>query len=148
MAGSKQTQNTSSSMSPLVVTEADRELPDKETIKNSIYLSTAKRLGVPLDTDEFEVDVIQGINTALNVLTQLGVGPKTGFAIDGADETWTDFLGYDSRLSMAKEYVYCKTRLVFDTPTGAANEALKDRAAELEFRLNVQVDPPETFPIS
>ena len=103
---------------------------------------------MPLDTDEFEVDVIQGINTALNVLTQLGVGPKTGFAIEGADETWTDFLGYDSRLSMAKEYVYCKTRLVFDTPTGAANEALKDRAAELEFRLNVQVDPPETFPIS
>jgi len=37
-------------------------------------------------------DLIMHINSVFSILGQMGVGPKKGFAISGADEKWSDFL--------------------------------------------------------
>ena len=53
-----------------------------------------------------------------------------------------------SRMEMVKTYVSKKTRLIFDPPTSSSvMEALKGIISELEWRLNVSVDPSDTFEV-
>lgn len=74
-------------------------------------------------------------------LNQLGVGPKDAFSISGEEETWDDFLQGAGNLETVKQYIYLKTRYVFDPPsTGALTEAYKEMMKECEWRLNVEVD--------
>lgn len=113
---------------------------------DSILTSIKKILGIPEDYADFDLDVMMCINTVLNILTQIGVGPLEGFTIRSDNETWTDFVGTDKRLEMVKNYVSIKVRLLWDPPQNSfLLENLKDQAKELEWRLNVQVDPPTTF---
>lgn len=105
--------------------------------------------GLNDDLHDFDVDLIMEINTALNVLTQLGIGPSKGFRIFGEDETWEDWLGVDSddpRYEMAKEYIAKRARLKFDPPQASyLVTALEKDVAELEWRLSIQNDV--TFPV-
>ena len=93
-------------------------------------------------TDAFFTDLVIGINTALSIMTQMGVGADEGFKITGTDETWEDFIG-SSRvdIEMVKSYVYLKTKLMFDPPQNSfLVDSIKNLCNELEFRINVQVD--------
>ena len=115
----------------------------------SILQATKKKCGYdPEEEDEFDADLIDAINAALNVLTQLGIGPTSGFEIHGPEETWDDFFGNDLRVSMAKTYVYDKCRLIFDVSglSSAMITLIKERIAEFEWRLNVAVESPKTIP--
>lgn len=92
--------------------------------------------------DVFNPDLLIHINTALMTLRQIGVGPKEPFYITGETETWADFLGEREDLEAVKTYVYLKVRLVFDPPQSSfVADALERAASELEWRLNVEVDP-------
>lgn len=114
-------------------------------MNESILDSVKKLIGLDQAYDAFNTDIIIHINSVLMLLNQLGVGAK-GFSITGSTETWSDFLGDVSELHMAKSYVAMKTRLVFDPPTNSTvMEALKQSISEMEWRLNVQVDPEDTF---
>lgn len=116
---------------------------------DSILQSTKKKCGLDPETNsDFDADIIDCINSALNVLTQNGVGPKEGFVIHGPEETWSDFLN-DERLYMAKIYVFDRTRLIFDA-TGLSSyviQMIQDRIKEYEWRLNVYVENTKTFGI-
>lgn len=114
----------------------------------SILDSVKKKVGLePEENTEFDSDLIDVINMALSVLTQLGVGPGTGFAIHDNSAQWNDFLGGDPRLNLARTYVFIKARLIFDPPQASyVVSALHDQAKELEWRLNVFVECPESFP--
>lgn len=115
-------------------------------VGDSILLSIKKDLGLDPSMTHFDPDIIMCINSALNILTQLGVGPIEGFFIDSQDATWTQFIGDDPRLNMVKTYVYLRTKILFDPPTiGAVLEAFKEQAKEYEWRINAQVDPKDTF---
>lgn len=110
---------------------------------NSILDSVKKKLGMDPDTmKEFDPDIIDAINMALNTLTQVGIGPSEGFVISGKNKKWSDFIGDDSRLNMVRTYVFTQVRLVFDPPQNSyLVTALKEKSEELLWRLNVQVDP-------
>lgn len=110
---------------------------------SSILTSVKKSLGLAEDMVEFDMDVIMAINTALNVLTQLGVGPENGFQIEDSSSIWSDFTGrQNKKLNMVKTYVYTKTRLIFDPPMSTSvQECMKETIRELEFRLMCEVDP-------
>jgi hypothetical protein len=98
-------------------------------------------LGIDEAITHFDVDIIIHINTALNTLTQIGVGPSVGFTISDKDSTWEDFIGDDKLLSSVKTYVYIKVKLVFDPPPNSwVSETMKKNADELEWRLNALVD--------
>lgn len=108
---------------------------------NSILNSIKKLLGVAEEYEHFDVDIMMHINSALMVLTQLGVGPAEGYAIDGPEDEWSDFLGNSTNLEMVKTYVYMKVRLIFDPPTNSSVTAsLEKQISEFEWRLNAAAD--------
>lgn len=108
----------------------------------SILESVKQDLGASEWDDAFDKTLVREINTAFMVLTQLGVGPSAGFLITGPDETWDDYDVNGADIEGVKTYVYKKVKLSFDpSQSSFVNESDKDIVAELEWRLNVAVDP-------
>ena len=107
----------------------------------SILTSIKKLLGITEDYDHFDEDIIMHINTVFMTLTQLGIGPADGFTISGDELLWTDFVPI-SEVAAVKSYTYLRVRLLFDPPLNSSVLASMERTiAELEWRLNVAVDP-------
>jgi|SRR5580765_1039084 hypothetical protein len=109
-------------------------------MEQSILLSTKKILGIAPDYTVFDLDILTHINAAFSTLTQLGVGPVTGFMIENSDTEWDDFFGTvpDNQFNNVKTYVYLRVRQVFDPPTTSfAIQAFNDQIRELEWRMNV-----------
>ena len=105
---------------------------------DSILTSIKKLLGIAEEYTQFDVDIINHINTVFMILTQIGVGPPEGFSITGAYETWGDFLSDSTKLEGVKTYVYMKVQLMFDPPTSSAKlDSAKRIIGELEWRLNL-----------
>ena len=106
-------------------------------LEDSILLSIKKLIG-GLDEEDtsFDMDLIVFINSTFTVLAQVGVGPDEPFRISGKASRWTDF-EYDD-LEAVKEYMFLKVKMTFDPPlNGSIMEAYRQRANELEWRLNV-----------
>lgn len=120
---------------------------------SSILRSTKKILGIDADYTAFDADIMTHINTVFSILSQLGIGPTTGFMIEDDDDTWDAFLGDDPNLNAVKTYVYLRVRLLFDPPTTSYMiTSMQEQIKELEFRLNVYrefttwVDPTPIVP--
>lgn len=110
---------------------------------NDSILDTIKSmLGPAEDYDEFSTDILIHINSALSILTQLGVGPTNGFRVLDKTDTWGEFIPAGREdLDSIKTYVYLRVKLVFDPPTNsAALEAIKETIKEFEWRLNAAVE--------
>lgn len=111
-------------------------------ILDSILVSIKKLIGIAEEYPEFDADIIMHINSVFSTLTQLGVGPETGFRITGEDETWDSFLQDETKLEFVKSYIYLRVKMLFDPPlSSTVIEAYKGTISELEWRLNVAVDP-------
>ena len=109
---------------------------------DSILTSIKKLLGIDASYTQFDQDLIMHINSALMILNQLGVGPEAGFYITSATERWTDYVTDLTQIQCVKTYVYLKVRTWFDPPTtGIVSDAINRQINELEWRLNVAVDP-------
>jgi hypothetical protein len=122
-------------------------------MEESILKSTKKVLGIGLDDDSFDLDVITHINSALSNLSQLGVGPEEGVFIEDDTTDW-DALGIESVpiLSQTKTLIYLRVRVLFDPPqTSFLQDALAKQILEHEWRIDtmreatewVDPDPPE-----
>ena len=112
----------------------------------SILTSIKKLLGIAEEYEHFDNDIIMHINSVFMILTQLGVGPSKGFVITDSSASWDDFLPEGGeKLQAVKTYMYMKVRLMFDPPTSSAiMESMNRMVNELEWRLNVAVDPGDT----
>lgn len=111
-------------------------------VEESIFKSIKSLLGPDSDYEVFDNDIIIFINGAIATLTQLGIGPPEGFRISGESETWSDFVGLRQDLDSIKTYIYMKVKLVFDPPANSTVlNAYNEQCKELEWRLNVAVDP-------
>jgi hypothetical protein len=107
----------------------------------SILTEIKKLLGIGDEDTSFDKDVIIHINSAFFSLTQLGVGPSTGFRIADKTKTWGEFAADETLVAGVKDYVYMKNRLIFDPPqTGYLVDAIKSQIEELGWRLNIMVD--------
>ena len=112
----------------------------------SILTSIKKLLGIQADYAHFDMDLVICINSVLAILTQLGVGPASGFSILDESATWEEFIGSDSRLEMIKSFMHLRVRLLFDPPQNASlADAIDRMAKELEWRIQVAADPVETI---
>lgn len=108
-------------------------------LQDSILTTIKKMLGLDVDYDAFDVDVVTHINTALMTLQQLGVGPEEGMFITGQDETWADFFAPNQMLEAVKTYIYIQVRKIFDPPTNSfVLDSLSKTAEMLEYRLKEQ----------
>lgn len=109
-------------------------------MEDSIFVSIKTFLGYR-EIDAFDQNFIMNINTALNALTQMGIGPEEGFEITGDTETWTEFLGAGNKmLNQVKTYVAYQVQLLFDPPSSSTHaEAIKNKIAEIEWRLGTHI---------
>lgn len=109
---------------------------------DSILLSVKKLLGINQEMSAFDQDIIININSAISVLTQLGVGPKSGFSIVDDTKTFSDLLGDDLvDENLAKMYLYYKVRLGFDPPSSSILiENMKSEISEIEWRIREQIE--------
>lgn len=115
-------------------------------MEQSILTSTKKILGIAEDYTVFDLDILTHINTAFSTLTQLGVGPADGFAIEDATAVWADFDPVDDHLNFnsVKSYVFLKVKMLFDPPTTSyLISASEKQIEELEWRLNVHREETE-----
>ena len=111
-------------------------------MEESILKTIKQLIGCPDDFEQFDMDLTIHINSAFATLTQLGVGPKEGYRITGVDNVWNEFEDDPQKLSLIKDYVYIKTRLLFDPPTsGSLMDSLKEQLKEMEWRLYMLYDP-------
>lgn len=111
---------------------------------DSILTSIKKLLGIAEEYEHFDQDLIIHINSVLGILTQLGVGPVEGFHIKCKETTWADFVSENSKLETIKSYIYLKVKLLFDPPiSSAVMESTNRLISELEWRINITVDPGE-----
>lgn len=111
--------------------------------EDSILASVKLALGITIDYEFFDPQLVQYVNTVLAVLVQTGVGPEEGFAITGPSETWMDFLGDDhAKIEYAKSYVIMRVRMLFDPPqSSGAMKSMEEMIREFEWRGYVECDP-------
>ena len=110
-------------------------------MEDSILLSVKKILLIADEDTGFDDQIIMYINSVFDILTQLGVGPKEGYAISSNTEVWSDYLQDNKLLNLVKSYVPMKVKLMFDNGNGTVNNAISEIVAEKEWRINVMVDP-------
>ena len=107
----------------------------------SIFDSIKALLGPDASYEVFDLDILIHINSAVATLTQLGVGPSEGLTVT-ADTPWSDLIGSNDMLNMARSYIYMKVKIAFDPPANSTVlKAYQDACSEYEWRMNVAVDP-------
>jgi hypothetical protein len=108
-------------------------------METSILKSTKKILGIGLDDDSFDLDIVTHINSAFSTLHQLGIGPVDGFVIEDEDAEWADFgVTKIPILSQLKTCVYLQVKMLFDPPgTSYLIDSLNKQLGEQQWRLSV-----------
>lgn len=108
----------------------------------SILDSVKAFIGLNIDDDEFDQELLILINAIFMTLQQIGVGPQEAlFSIEDNSSTWSDYLDDPNSLPMVKPYIAIKVRLIFDPPSSSAlDQALRQEVAEYEWRMNLKVD--------
>ena len=112
-------------------------------MNDSILTYIKKMNGIDETCTDFDIDLITHINTVLMILTQMGLGPSTGFSIVDKNAVWSDLLSDSTVLEGVKSYIYLKVRLIFDTPTNTTViTSINSTIKELEWRIFNVVDSP------
>jgi hypothetical protein len=107
------------------------------TYTESILTETKQSLGIAPSVTVFDNEIRMHINSVIGKLTQLGIGPSTGFEITSDTETWEDLLVDDLTLSPVKTYVHLQVKLLFDPPANSwLTVAMKEQIQELTWRIN------------
>ena len=113
-------------------------------MESSILTTIKKMLGLDKDYAAFDEEIKVHINSVFMYLNQLGVGPDTPYSITGESEKWLQFAPDVKDTNALKTYMYLRIKLMFDPPnTSFVLKSIQDQITELEWRLNVQVDPKE-----
>lgn len=108
----------------------------------SILTSIKKLLGITEEYEQFDTDLIIHINSVFMILNQIGVGPEKGFSISDKSTVWSEFTDNALSVEAVKSYMFLKVRLLFDPPQSSALiESYNRQIHELEWRLNIAVDP-------
>ena len=86
--------------------------------------------------DCFDSEIIMNINLSFMILNELGIGADNFRIDDSGSQVWDDFLQGFSDLEGVKNYVFYKTKILFDPPQSSfLMEAYDKILSELEWRL-------------
>lgn len=104
-------------------------------MEQSILRSVKEMLMIIKQDTSYDPVIIIHINSVFATLHQAGIGPEEAFAINGEEETWSQFLEDDKRLASIKSYMYLKVRLLFDPPDSSyVQKSFEEQAKEFEYR--------------
>lgn len=111
-------------------------------MQDSILMTIRKLVCGNPYADHFDTDLLVHINVCFSILNQLGVGPENGFVVTDETQSWSSYIADNYILNMVKTYVTLKVKKIFDPPlTSSVLEAMDKEISQLEWRLNVAVDP-------
>ena len=111
-------------------------------MQDSILMTIRKLVCGDPYADHFDTDLLVHINACFSILNQLGVGPENGFVVTDDTQSWSSYIADNYILNMVKTYVTLKVKKIFDPPlTSSVLEAMDKEISQLEWRLNVAVDP-------
>jgi len=106
---------------------------------DSILDSIKVTLNLDPENTDFDQQILLFVNGVFSDLTQLGIGPDSGFNVPDASVIWQDFMEDDPRLNSVKTYVYLRVRVLFDPPsTSFVLDAMNQQIQELAWRINVR----------
>ena len=111
-------------------------------MQDSILMTIRKLVCGNPYADHFDTDLLVHIDACFSILNQLGVGPENGFVVTDETQSWSSYIADSYILNMVKTYVTLKVKKIFDPPlTSSVLEAMDKEISQLEWRLNVAVDP-------
>ena len=110
----------------------------------SILTSVKRGIGgIPEEYETFDNDVLVCINSEIAELDQLGVIKAKGVTVVDKSTTWDEIVE-DPCLNFIQQYVTIKVKMIFDPPqSGLVMDALKQKAEELKWRINVAAEQYE-----
>lgn len=118
-------------------------------MQDSILMTIRKLVCGDPYADHFDTDLLVHINACFSILNQLGVGPESGFVVTDETQSWSSYVADNRILNMVKTYVTLKVKKIFDPPlTSSVLEAMDKEINQLEWRLNVAVDPVKPTNVS
>ena len=118
-------------------------------MQDSILMTIRKLVCGDPYADHFDTDLLIHINACFSILNQLGVGPESGFVVTDETQSWSSYVADNRTLNMVKTYVTLKVKKIFDPPlTSSVLEAMDKEISQLEWRLNVAVDPVKPASVS
>ena len=118
-------------------------------MQDSILMTIRKLVCGDPYADHFDTDLLVHINACFSILNQLGVGPESGFVVTDETQSWSSYVADNRTLNMVKTYVTLKVKKIFDPPlTSSVLEAMDKEINQLEWRLNVAVDPVKPTSVS
>lgn len=111
-------------------------------MEDSILDSIKDSLGISQEDNDFDQEVLMHINAVLSTLFQIGVDFNNEKHIIDKEDTWQDvFLDNEDIVDLAKLYIYLKVKMMFDPPSSSfVLDAMNKQAAELEWRIHVEVE--------
>jgi hypothetical protein len=115
-------------------------------LTNSILKDTRESLGLSVDDNSFDKEIISHINSAIGKLNQNGVGKF--ISIKDELTTWEEFRDPNQTVGndyfhMIPLYVTLSTKLLFDPPPPSSVEYHASNAAELLWRLKIAYEGTE-----
>lgn len=112
---------------------------------SSILTDVKHKIGPSGDYTYYDRDIIDAINAAFAVLTQIGVGPESFRIVDDSTE-WEELTNDPVLLDLVQTYVYQKTRLVFDPPNSShVLSSINEQIQELQWRMLTEVNYKEAI---
>ena len=104
---------------------------------SSILGDIKSSLGVSVDIDEYDRDIILHLNSTLSKLFQIAGGPS-GTVPQVLDDTteWDKVIDAGNETAMIRSYIYLSIRLLFDPPTTSfAINSMREQQQEFEWRI-------------
>lgn len=108
---------------------------------SEMILETVKKLvGLDVNYDAFDQDIVIFVNSTFDTLKQIGV-QVDGYVGTDDDRTWESVFTDCPLLSVLKNYIAIKVRLAFDPPLNASIlKAMEEQAKEYEWRINLEAE--------
>lgn len=109
----------------------------------SVINDVKEALGLIPDDDSFDMELKMHINAAFSTMYQNGVGNP--IYIEGVEDTWDKFeemlrTENEYMYAQVKQYVFLKTKLLFDPPPPSTVEYVSNAAEEMLWRLRENYD--------
>ena len=107
---------------------------------DDIITDIKQMLGASIYDDSFDVNIVIAINSALAVLSDIGISEADNVCLEIGDTvTWDELLEGRTDIEYIKTYIYLKVKMLFDPPSSSALlDAYNRQIAEFEWRLNTK----------
>lgn len=111
-----------------------------ERTLSDIITDVKQMVGASIYDNSFDVNIVIAINSALAVLSDIGISEADNVCLEIGDTVkWDELLEGRTDIEYIKSYIYLKVKMLFDPPSSSALlDAYNRQIAEFEWRLNTK----------